>query len=388
MSMPKPQQSESRTEFVKRFMATAAMMQEYPEGKQRYAVCLEQWEKGEMMALKYVILAEMAGAPGEFQLLPQGRIEIKDQSPAYLEEADARAVVAAFRSAGHDMVIDYEHQSLEASQAPAAGWIKDLLWKGEQGLWALVEWTKKAKEYLESREYRYFSPVMLVRDSDQHVVRLVSVALTNTPAMNHLAPLVAKEKILGTAIPATAKEVVMIEKLKKMLGLAADATEAKIEEALTLLVNKAKTLETQAASVIACKEVLEALGAKADAGKDEVVRIAASLKAPGDVAVQLSQEVARLSRELADMKQSDLVLLALKEGKTSPDELDKWGRDLALKNPEQFKLIVLSRPAGSVIPVERIVVAKDQPAGALDDTQKQVNRMLGIDDETFKKYNK
>jgi phage I-like protein len=118
------------------------------------------------------------------------------------------------------------------------------------------------------------------------------------------------------------------------------------------------------------------------------VRIVASLKAPGDAAVQLSHEVATLRKELAEVKQTDLVRLALKEGKTSPDELDKWGRDLALKNPEQFKLIVLSRPAGSVIPVEAILPAKETPTGVLDDTQKQVNRMMGVSDETFQKYNK
>ena len=72
------------------------------------------------------------------------------------------------------------------------------------------------------------------------------------------------------------------------------------------------------------------------------------------MAQKLSLEVASLRKELNEIKQNDLIVLALKEGKTSPDELDKWGRDLALKNPEQFKLIVLSRPAGSVIPIDSI----------------------------------
>jgi phage I-like protein len=423
------------------------------------------------------ILKELSGAPAEFQVLPEGKIEINGESPAYLNEEAAKKVIAFFKARGNDMVIDYEHQTLTDGQAPAAGWVKNLLWKGKDGLWAVVEWTKKAKDYLENREYRYFSPVMFVSASDRLVTALVNIALTNTPAINNLTPIIAKmtldearaaqdarsgkweiaikdgghvtkpgqwadvpdedfldpvnyrypcpdaaqtraaaaywgqtgnqeqytaderalietrldkfRKKFNIGVTVTGKEKTqMIEKVKQLLGLAVDAAEVEIEKAVTLLVNKAKDLETQVASLVACKEVLEALGAKADAGKEEVIRIVGSLKAPADVAKTLSLEVASLKTKIAGMEQQDLVAIALKEGKTSPEELDKWGRDLALKAPEQFRTIVLSRPAGSVIPVDKIVVAKD-PAGEVpDDLQKSVNRMMGVSEETFKKYNK
>ena len=242
-------------------------------------------------------------------------------------------------------------------------------------------------------------------------MRLVNVALTNSPKINHLQPIVAKWDAMEMTIE---EEAIMIEKLRKLLGLAADAGEDKVLEAVTLSVNKAATLvackeildalgakadagKEEVVRIVASlkgsiddswKEILDALGAKADAGKDEVLRIVASLKAPGDVAVQLSRQVADLTKEITEMKQQDLVTLALKEGKTSPEELDKWGRDLALKNPDSFKLIVLSRPIGSVIPVDKIFVAKDTAGAVPDDLQKSVNRMMGVDDATFAKYNK
>jgi phage I-like protein len=359
----------------------------------------------------FAILKELTGAPAEFQVLPEGKIEIQGMEPAFLDEAAAREVIAAFKARGNDMVVDYEHQTLTDGQSPAAGWIKDLIWKGSEGLWAVCEWTKKAKEYLETREYRYFSPVMFVSAKGGRVVRIVNIALTNSPMINNLQPIVAKFIATETKIE---KEVIMIEKLKKLLGLAADAGEDKVLEAATALAGKAAAVVAckevldaigakmeagkdevlrivgalKGSTVVACKEVLDALGAKADAGRDEVLRIVASLKAPGDVAVALSQEVATLKTKISAMEQQDLVALALKEGKTSPEELDKWGRDLALKNPESFRLIVLSRPVGSVIPVDKIVVAKDQPGGVPDDLQKAVNRMMGVDDATFAKYNK
>jgi phage I-like protein len=359
-----------------------------------------------------LILKEIAGAPDEFQLLPDGTIEIEGDDPAYMDEAAASLVIAAFKSHGNDMVIDYEHQTLADGQAPAAGWIRDLVWKGKQGLWAAkTEWTKRAKEYLENREYRFFSPVMLVSPKDGRVMRMLNIALTNSPRIKHLQPIVAKWDAMETS---REKEVVMIGKLRKMLGLADDAGEDKVLEAVTLSINKGATVvackevldalgakpesakdevvrivsSLKGGTVVACKEVLDALGAKADAGKEDVLRIVASLKAPGNAAVELGKQVTELTARLSKMEQDDLITLALKEGKTSPDELEKWGRALAKDAPEQFKLIVLSRPAGSVIPLSEIVVAKDLPGAVSSDVQQQVNRMMGIDDATFKKYNK
>lgn len=332
----------------------------------------------------FAILKEMTGAPAEFRVLPEGKIEIHGEAPAYLDEQGANAIIAAFSDRGNDMVVDYEHQTMRDDKAPAAGWIKSLVWKGKEGLWAVVDWTKKAKDYLENREYRYFSPVMVLRASDRKIVQLINVALTNAPAINNLSPIVAK---IQHDENKKKKEVGMLEILKKLFGLAPEDDEGKVLAAAESAVNKLKELST-ATPVIAAKEVLDALGAKADAGKDEVIQIVASLRAPADVAKTLSLEVAKLTMKIADMEQADLVTLALKEGKTSPEELDKWGRDLAKKSPDQFKTIVLSRPAGSVIPVESIVVAKDKDGIVTDDVQKQVNKMMGVSDEVFKKYNK
>jgi phage I-like protein len=422
--------------------------------------------------LPLIVLGEVGkDAPAEFQLLPEGKIEIEGDAPAFLDEEAAKSVIENFERRGNDMVIDYEHQTLKDVEAPAAGWIRKLIDKGKDGLWAAVDWTERAKKYIESREYRYFSPVIGVASKGRKVVMIANVALTNYPRINNLKPIIAKlsldearaeqesrSKKYGIAVkegghvtrPSEWESVdddefldpvnyrypcpdadqtraaaaywgrpdnqaqygseersiidkrleqfekkfkigverkeakLMLEKLKKLLGLAVDAAEEKVTEAVELLVNKLKSLET----IVACKEVLEAVGAKADATKEEVVQIIGSLKIPGDVARTLSLEVAGLRKELSEIKQNDLIQLALKEGKTSPEELEKWGRDLALKSPEQFRLIVLSRPAGSVIPVGGIPPAPRDRQTAMEEVQISINKMMGISDETFKKYNK
>lgn len=140
-----------------------------------------------------------AGAPAEFLVFPYGRISTKDRGEFFVGEEEQKAIVAAFQANGHDMVIDYEHQTLGGKyaapdgRAPAAGWIKGLVAKGKDGLWAVAEWTDKAREYMARREYRFFSPVITYSKKSKRAEKLFSLALTNAPAMNSLMPLVAKE---------------------------------------------------------------------------------------------------------------------------------------------------------------------------------------------------
>lgn len=451
-----------------RCMATA-----WTAVKNKYRKEGDQWAEIRESKNFAVILKEISGeAPSEFQILPYGRIDIEGDGPAFVDEESAKLILSHYDRRGNDMVIDYEHQTLKDMEAPAAGWIKKLVDKGKEGIWAAVDWTKRAKDYLVNKEYRFFSPVILIRPSDRKVVAMLNVALTNFPKINNLQPIISKLGALDQArreqearskkygigvkegghvakpgewanVPddefldpvnyrypcpdegqttaaarywgkpedkaqytseergildkrfARFKEKfkigetqrkeakAMFEKLRKVLGLAADAAEEKVTEAVEFLVNKVKSLE----AVVACKEVLEAIGAKAEATKEEVIQIVASLKAPADVARTLSLEVATLKKKLQEIEQRDLVELALKEGKTSPEELDKWARDLALKSPDQFKLIVLSRPAGSVIPIGGIPPAPRERDAGMDEMQRSINKMMGVSDETFKKYN-
>lgn len=108
-------------------------------------------------------------------------------------EADADAVIQEFVSRGRDLVIDFEHQSLSAGKAPAAGWIGELR-KSAEGLCAKVKyWTREAEKYLLNGEYRYFSPTLYFSRSGKNVSAIHSVALTNHPAMHGIPALAADD---------------------------------------------------------------------------------------------------------------------------------------------------------------------------------------------------
>ncbi|MGO5071883.1 phage protease [Roseburia faecis] len=136
--------------------------------------------------------ANLTEAPEYIRVLPLGYVS-SEKGDFLVDNESFRMMKEHMEHRAIDIVIDYEHQTLKDVQAPAGGWIKELVLKSN-GIFAKVEWTKKAKYYLQNREYRYLSPVVLVRKKDRKVSQLHSVALTNTPAINGMIPIVNSEK--------------------------------------------------------------------------------------------------------------------------------------------------------------------------------------------------
>ncbi len=158
-----------------------------------------------------VLASEAAGdatPPGRILVVPWGEV-VSENGEFVVDAESARLTIEAFVAHGTDLPIDYEHQSLGGAysspngQAPAAGWIKRLTVvepgalrqaqgasAGAAGLWAEVEWTEPAREQLAARQYRYLSPVALIRREDRRMVALHSAALTNKPAIVRMRPVV------------------------------------------------------------------------------------------------------------------------------------------------------------------------------------------------------
>ena len=125
--------------------------------------------------------------PQRVRIAPWGEVD-STHGRFILDEDAARLVIEAFDQHGTDLPIDYEHQTLggpyasPSGQAPAAGWIKRIE--------AVVEWTAPAREQLITKQYRYLSPVAVVRKTDRKLIALHSVALTNKPAIVGAEPIV------------------------------------------------------------------------------------------------------------------------------------------------------------------------------------------------------
>lgn len=317
--------------------------------------------------------------PAEIQVIPYGYHDTP-KGPFTLDDEGARGIVEAFEAQTNDMVIDYEHQTVADPpvEAPAAGWIKTLVNRGADGIWAVIEWTDRAKQYIANREYRYVSPVFLKRISDNRVIRLINVALTNQPNIDGMVPLANK---LGFEGDTNTKEATMKE-LWKLLGLAEDAK----EEAAIAAVNKLKIdLAAKTVVVIANKGVLDALGLAESATESEIVATILAMKQSHTKIDDMVKELNTLKAGLIQRDADGAVEMAMKEGKITPAQKD-WALDYAKRDLEGFKVFVSKAP---VVVIEGKVVTDQKEAGTgIDDVQAQINKMCGVDEETFKKHNK
>lgn len=146
-----------------------------------------------------VLTETLSTAPNQIKVIPSGEFRARDGRPNdcvawQLSPIKAAKLVAAFNRQTIRCVVDYEHQTLMAASngkpAPAAGWFSTLEWRAD-GLYAVdVSWTESASAMLTAGEYKYLSPVFSY-DKQGEILQLLSVALTNNPALDMLPDLSA-----------------------------------------------------------------------------------------------------------------------------------------------------------------------------------------------------
>lgn len=134
----------------------------------------------------------------ELQLTPAGDFRPSDGRSIpvphwHIDRAVASQVIARFAARKNPTVIDYEHQTLHkeanGQPAPAAAWIKGLVWREGKGLFATVELTARARAAINDGEYQFISPVFSYDRHSGVVLDIQMAALTNTPAIDGMEPL-------------------------------------------------------------------------------------------------------------------------------------------------------------------------------------------------------
>jgi len=150
-----------------------------------YAICNSSLKSG-FLYKKLMEGADAPTAPKRILLLKDGDIDWADLEDVQLDAKSAADIIAAFEEHGDQLPIDYHHASMQVEdekqgEAPAAGWITHLEYVEGEGLYADVEWTDKAKAQIESKEFKYHSPVILTDKKTHKIAELHSVALTNRP---------------------------------------------------------------------------------------------------------------------------------------------------------------------------------------------------------------
>lgn len=345
---------------------------------------------------------DIKGVPKTVKLLPLG--QVKSQKGDFIvDEISYQSITQKFKNRKIDLVIDYEHQTLENVQAPAGGWIKDITLEND-GIYALVEWTDRASQYIKGKEYKYLSPVVLVDKSTRRVQAIHSVALTNTPAIDGMEAIInsldngvdimdmQNENNLNKKgknahhmekeLPPSERDVAV--KLIQELGLKEDATIEDILKAVKEL--KQSKEETE---VVANKLRIE----KITSESQQLVQMALSIGQ-----IEQSQTEWAFKRCIEDIdgfkffvngayrKECDnAVNLALKSGKIAPYQKE-WAEQLALKDLDCFNTFV--NQTLPIIPMGELEYLKDDTYRMPIGNHNTPNQLLGITDEEIKKYDR
>ncbi|MBY0572057.1 MAG: phage protease, partial [Undibacterium sp.] len=348
------------------------------------------------------LVFELTGAAGTpIQLLPAGSFQAEDGRPLdsgtwKLTAALAAKVIAFADASKNRLVIDYEHQTINAESngqpAPAAGWFKQMAWREGEGLFALdVEWTDKAKAMIAAKEYRYLSPVFSYNPKSGEVQRILHVALVNTPALDGMQE-VALKKLSGNQQPDEDSMNPTLKLLLAALGLPETTTEASALLSVT-------ALKTASEQIVAKDAELATLKAKADLVAAKDVEIAALKDAavnqgnpdpakfiPVSAVKPMQDQLAALTLQVQGREVDEVVTAALKEGRLFAAQ-ETWARGLGASDLPALKEFVNSAPVLAAL--KGTQTGGELPAGGkqgdLSVEQVAICKALGFNEEEYKK---
>jgi phage I-like protein len=274
--------------------------------------------------------------------------------------------VIALSMNGVDLPIDYEHQADDPKQrkgngpVPAAGWIKELAARMD-GIWGRVEWTKRARELLAAREYRYISPVFTYDSHNREIQALKGAGLVHTPALR---------------LTALAAEQGAVEGMEDEQD---GVDEGYQQDALAELIRK----------------LSDAMGLPPDTDAEGLIRAARDLKNPAkmvpaeavrDMLAERRTGLALLAEDAAQRKVAD----ALQSAFITPGMKD-WALDLCRKDPASFDTFCGAAPpafghvAGSQF--DRAILREAlTPAGSpvLSGQEAEIAAILGLAPEKLR----
>ena len=132
-------------------------------------------------------------------LVPIGDFKGSDKDGNPIDEhitKESLEQIAEKLNSGDEVLCDIDHQSCKPGvdrDSKAAGWFHKFVVDPVKGLFASLKLTKKGREIVENREYRYTSPVFTL-DENGNPNDIHSVALTNVPAFKgHISPILNSE---------------------------------------------------------------------------------------------------------------------------------------------------------------------------------------------------
>lgn len=258
----------------------------------------------------------------EAHILPVGPFRATDGRPVdaeawQLDAGIAARVISRLSAIKNDLMIDYEHQSLRSKDngkpVIAAGWFHDLEWRDSLGLYATgIGWTGKAKGHILAKEIRYISAVFTYYEGTGEVVEIISITLTNNPALDGLESLDNQELAALSkrfSLPTLTKPEIDMPDTAQLAALTVERDG--LNQKVTALTVERDSLSTQVAALTTERDTLKT---RVDAFDAE--------KAQAALVVEQTQK-------------DDLVTAALTDGRLPP-ALKDWAEKRSLADLTEY----------------------------------------------------
>ena len=189
--------------------------------------------------------------PGEIianvQICPIGDFPNGDRNQHCTVEA-LRNVVKDWTDRGSkEILVDFEHNSESKdpnSDTSAAAWVSNVRVDPERGLVGDFKLTDVGAEAISNRRLRFLSVSWFVNKETREPIRITSIALTNKPNIP-VDPVLNKDPEPDNK-NVEDKEKSEMDKIKEALGLAPEATEEQVLEAITAMVKANKDAQQAA----------------------------------------------------------------------------------------------------------------------------------------------
>ena len=205
-----------------------------------------------------ILLREEDGKTiSDFHILRAGDWVHEWYGDMHIDETTFDEMLANFDGPGR-RPIDYNHGSAHPStpeEGKAAGWIQSLTKRGADDLWAVVEWTQKAVEYITAGEYKFASAQFDLNARSEHEppvelgAKLWAVALCIQPWIPGLTPVALAAGVeipvfYRPAKPSPRRTAMNEVRIREILGLSAGI--AVTEEHQRLALAKMDEMMTEA----------------------------------------------------------------------------------------------------------------------------------------------
>jgi phage I-like protein len=309
-------------------------------------------------------------AVDRIELFPIGSFKTDDsRAPMSLDDAAGVIARSMARAPGGVLPIDFDHRSFnKPSDTRAAGWITGLEVEGDR-IMASVEWTQAGRDALDSRSYRFVSPVFKTERASRRVTLIEGGGLVNFPALPELRQLASKEDAMNP-----------IDKIAGLLGLSADATD-KIEGRVTaLLATESHLASIATAAGVEGDDVVTQICSRLDETRETGVDPAKY--APMSVVNDLQRQLASVQTQLDGGKVDDAIEAARQAGKLIPSQ-EPWAREYASKDLDGFNAWAGGAP--QILSASRVILGDPPPsdAKALSPEERQICSQMGLSEDEF-----